>query len=430
MNLIDFVRDLIHQPLFSSILSLLTCVCFYNLRYENRISNKFLWTAYALVFSISFLIFIGVSVNRIYNPQIWDFTAFYLYGKVAVLGYDFYLPENMHIVFNTLKLPLLNYNEFVEEVVNAGFLYPPPTILIFAPLGLLSYENAMVTWAIFILAFIPMCIYLFYDLFFKAFKLNGLMLVGSLFFLFSPVLSTILFLQTNFILLFLLLLIIKYRDKKIVGLFLAIAIFTKPYMAVFALVFILRNQWKTILYWIISSMSILGVTALLFGTEPFMSYIFNNPVQRLPEWVFAEKINQSLHAVLLRAGIISFNQSTLYTYISGSILFLTGLYLFYLLYKKLYDYIWVVLLLVGLLLYPGTLSYYGVMLLFVLFQFFDEKKQLGFNKKITIPIIFILFYVSSISIFLSISFILFVVVAKSLKPLFPKIYTLSIMKLL
>ena len=427
MNLIDFVRDLLHQPLFSSILSVIACICFFYFRDDNRKAKKFIWMVYAFVFSVSFLIFIGVLINRIHNPQIWDFTAFYLYGKVAVLGYDFYLPENMHIVFNTLKLPLLNYNEFVEEVVNTGFLYPPPTILLFAPLGLLSYENAIVAWTIFVLVFIPLSIYLLYDLFFKAFKLNGLMLVGSLFFLFSPVLSTIIFLQTNFILLFLLLLIIKYRDKKIIGLLLALAIFTKPFMVVFALVFILRKQWKTILYLIISSISIIGATVLLFGTRPFISYFFNNPVKRLPDWVFTEKINQSLHAVLLRADLITFDQSTSYTYISVCILLVTGFYLFYLLNKKLYDYIWVVLLLVGLLLYPGTLSYYGVMLLFVIFQFFDTKRQLGFNEKITIPIIGILFFLSSISIFIGISFILIVVVIKSLKLLFSKTYDLGVM---
>ena len=215
------------------------------------------------------MIFIGSAIYRISHPQVYDFTAFYLYGKVAASGYDFYLPENLHIVFNTLHLPLLDYRGFTEEIVNVGFLYPPPTILLFTPLGFLSYNTALICWTIFNLFFALGCIYLIYDLFFKAYKLNGLMLVAILFFLFSPVRSTVSFSQTNFILLFLLLLMKKYSDRKFAGILLALALFTKPYMIIFGLIFILRKQWKTLIYFIMSSFILVGLTVLLFGKRTF-----------------------------------------------------------------------------------------------------------------------------------------------------------------
>ncbi len=414
MNFINFARDILHQPYFASFLAVAVCICFYILKAENKNFRKIVWIAYSLLFILTIAILIGNILIRLSHPQIWDFTAFYLYGKVADAGYDYYLPENFHLVYNTLTLPPLPYREFVEEVVNAGFLYPPPTILLFAPLGFLSYNTALITWTIFNLFFAIGCIYLAYDLFFKKYKLNGLMLVTMLFFLLSPVRQTISFSQTNFILFFLLLLMYKYSDRKFAGILLALAVFTKPYVIVFGLFFLLRKQWKTISYFIISSLVLVGITALLFGVKPFISYIFNNPSKRLPAWVFSEDINQSLHAVLLRLNFIEFDKPLIYTIISAGVFLVTAFYLFYLLKKKLYDYIWAILLLVALLIYPGTLSYYGVLLLFIIFQIFDEKSPLGFNRYISVPIIFIFYYLSAISLFACIWFLIVITIAKSI----------------
>jgi hypothetical protein len=89
----------------------------------------------------------------------------------------------------------------------------------------------MICWSIVNVCFAFGSIYFIYDLFLRKYKLNGLILVTTLFLFLKPVLDTISFLQTNFIALFYLLLIKKYSDKKIAGVFVALAIFTKPYMA-------------------------------------------------------------------------------------------------------------------------------------------------------------------------------------------------------
>ena len=238
--------------------AILACICFYLLPRTKKNQRIFIWIIYSMIFAIAISLFIFKVIYRMSHPAIWDFTAFYLYGKVAAGGYNFYLPENFHIVYNSIHFPVLlnipnaNYSEFVSESVNVGFPYPPPTILYFAPLGFLSYNSALIFWSLFMFIFALACIYLAYLLFLKEYKLNGLILVSVLFFIFSPVRSTIFYSQTNFILLFLLLLMKKFSNSKIAGVFLALAIFTKPLMLIFSLYFIFRKKWNIILSFILS----------------------------------------------------------------------------------------------------------------------------------------------------------------------------------
>ena len=398
-------------------LATLTCTCFYLLKGDQKKLKNIIWITYASFFAIAFYLFLNQVIKIIDSPPLWDFPAFYLYGKVAAGGYNFYQPGNFHTVFNSLQSLYSNFanlNYFIEEVVNVGFPYPPPTMLYFIPLGFLSFDTALILWTTFISLSLFGSIYLVYTLFFKEYKLNGLMLVAILFFLFSPVRLTIFYTQTNFILLFLLLLMKKYADTKYAGIFLVLAIFTKPYMIIFIVALIIHKSWNAIIYFILSSIAIVGLALTSFGTSAFTNYLFNNSLHRLPNWVFSEGINQSLQAVLIRTGLISLDKPLTYIYISIGVLLITLAYLLFLVKRKLYDYIWAILLLIGLILYPGTLSYYGVLLLFIIFQFFDKKNQLGFSAFWNIPIIGIFYCLSTFSVFTSICFLLIVVISKSL----------------
>jgi hypothetical protein len=413
--IVQFVKDLFHQPVFIGALAVVTSICFYHLKHENPKYGKLVWIGYSSIFFFTFSIFFSSAIMRIYNPQVWDFTAFYLNGKVAAQGYNFYVPENFQTVLNTLEIPFqpAELGGFMNEVVNVGFPYPPPTILYFMPLGYLSFTSALFVWTMFNLIVVVACIYLIYDLFLKSYRLNGLFLVSILFFILGPSLSTISFSQTNFILLLLLLLMKKFEDKNISGLFLAIAFFTKPYMIIFGLFFLIRLKWKPILYCALSTIALVGITMLIVGKDPLISYIIDNPSKRIPSIMFYEEINQSLHSVLLRANLISLNDSLIFIFIAISTMILTIFHLLYLIKRRLYDYIWIILLLVGLLLYPGTLSYYGTLFLFIIFQFFDEKKQLEFNPILNISVIGMFFFLSTISVFSTILFLLGVIVTHS-----------------
>lgn len=122
--------------------------------------NKIIKTVFYSVFLIAFLRFIGGTIYRSFTPVAYDYTCFYLYGKVASEGYNFYSPEIFHNVFNSLNLQYLVGGGFSEEIFHVGFPYPPPTILYFAPLGFLSFKSALMVWTIFNLLFVFGCIYL------------------------------------------------------------------------------------------------------------------------------------------------------------------------------------------------------------------------------------------------------------------------------
>ena len=403
--------------------AILTCICFYFLHAITKKNTKtILWVIYFILFAATLSSFIYKVINTIYHPEFWDFTCFYLYGKVSSGGYNFYLPENFHNVFLSLDLPsILNsshtaYAGFLKACVNVGFPYPPPTMLYFAPLGYLSYQTALIFWTLFISSFALACIYLIYRMFFKEYRLNGLLLVGTLFFTLSQTRGTVFYTQTNFILLFLLLLLKKYSDTKIGGMLLALAFFTKPYMLIFLIYFIIRKNWNSILYFILSSVILIGITLALFGRAPFVSYLFNNPASRFPKGVFLEDNNQSLHSILLRNNLITFNHPDTYIFISIAVLILTGIFILYLSKKKLYDNIWAILLLIGLSIYPGTLDHYGVLLLFISYQFFDRQNSLGLNPYVNIIIIGLFYFLCSFSLFTTICFLLILIIYKSMNP--------------
>src|ERR1044072_6424587 len=155
------------------IASIIACLCFFSLR-TKKIFPAVVWTVYTALFLYSLVFFFSKVIHFINNPKVFDFTAFFLWGKTAAQGYDFYLPQNLQLVFNSLQLPPADYKWFSEEIVNVGFLYPPPSILYFVPLGFLSHKAALLCWSVLNVLFAFGCIYLIYDLFFRKDKLKGL----------------------------------------------------------------------------------------------------------------------------------------------------------------------------------------------------------------------------------------------------------------
>ncbi|MCZ2457999.1 MAG: DUF2029 domain-containing protein [Chitinophagales bacterium] len=402
-----------------SILVMAACFCFYILKKPGTRFEKITWLFYTAIFLAALVTFGEKVIYRIGHPEIWDFTCFYLYGKVAVSGYNYYLPESLHAVFNSLHLPFSDYQGFVNEVVDVGFLYPPPTILYFAPLGLMPYGTALTVWTLFNVGVVLGCIYLLYDQVFKSDRIKGVMLAAIFLLLLSSSRSTVFYSQTNFILLLYLLLMHKYSEKRIAGVFLALAIFTKPYMAIFILYFIARKKWPALLYFIIASAILSGITAILFGIDPFISYITDNPAHRIIPLAFYETINQSLHAVLLRMNLITLEKPVVYTVIVSGILVMTGLYLVFLVWKKLFDFILPVLASVGLLIYPGTLSPYGVILIFVIAQLLNKGHSINIPSWWGILLIGIFYYLDAVSLFSAICLLIIFLVLRSLKPGMP-----------
>ena len=137
----------------------------------------------------------------------------------------------------------------------------------------------------------------------------------------------------------------------------------------------------------------------------------------MPADVFYDSSYQSLYAILIRGNLITQQNPLIYLCTVSGIILVTLGYILYLLKKSLNHFIWATLLLVGLIIYPGMLYHYGVLLLFIIYQFFDEDKPLGFNRYFNVPIVGILYFLSTFSVFSSILFLLFIVILKSLIPM-------------
>jgi hypothetical protein len=410
------MSDIIHilyTPWGISLTAILACCCYYF--FESGYKN---YTLYVKIISFSLLAFVA---NRFLNGlfyrlsifYVWDFTAWYLWGKEAAMGLNFYLPENSQAVFASLNLPASDYKEFMEAIVNVGFYYPPPTMFYFVGLGFLPFNSALLIWTLFILISLAACIYVTFRFCSKILNYNGLILIVTLFLLYPSVNATLKCSQTNFILLFFLILLEKYSRHKFAGILLALAFFTKPFMLIFGLFFLFARNWKAIVYFIATSAILSGLSILAFGFETFQSYFFNNATQRLPQWQFSEDINQSLNAVLIRANLISPDQPWTYTLLFVFVLALAFLYSIYLFKNNQHEIIWTLLLLVSLIIYPGTLSYYGVLLLFIVFKFFKTDSLLNLPYYLVIPLTGLVYFLNSVSVFSSFCLLIIVVLIKS-----------------
>jgi hypothetical protein len=382
--------------------------------------NNSIWVLQGLLSVLGIYIFSSIVHYRLTHNIEWDFTVFYLFGKVAVTGHSLYSPQHFSEVLPTLQIPFNVSPDFIKEIVNVGFWYPPPTMILFYPLGYLSYNTALYLWTFFNLIFLVGSIYLLYDLFLKKYLINGLLFTITFVLIFPSVNENILYSQTNYILLYLLLLIYKYQDKPISGIFILLAVITKPFMFVFLLIPVLKKNWEAFVYMIVSGAVVLGFSIYLTGINSYLIFIADNPSKRLPDFIYTEFINQSLNAFILRHHYVDISDKLLYFIISAILVFFSGLSINFLYKKKNFDLIFSLLLIIILLIYPFTLSYYGVLLLFVTFQLFFTNKFIQQSYLIAFVLLSIILFLNVKSTFLMLClfflFISYIVYKENKKP--------------
>jgi hypothetical protein len=341
------------NSIFLSVLILIAYVSYHKYNSTDE-HGKVIQASLKAVFAASILAFTAFTYKS-YGPRDWDFTCFFLYGNVAANGMDFYNPADYYSILKTIHIPIELNAGFYREVIDVGCPYPPPTLLLFSILSFFTYDNALIIWTILNIVFLIGSIALVRNIFFSSRGIESVMISVALVLTFHSTLTTIFYSQILFILLFFLLLFYKYRSKPWSGGFLAIAIFLKPFTAILLLYLILARQKKAVLFFIISCLAICLVTGLMFGFQPFIEYIINNPNNRAPELLFTEFNNQSLLAELFRnLPGNKFAAKVLYYLISVFVVFFFGS----ILYQKrnntdLYGVYFVVLLAIALLLYPS-----------------------------------------------------------------------------
>jgi hypothetical protein len=366
-------------------LGLLVCVLLYFLfRYKNL--SDFWKSAFwgYLIFLSGFSLFMAFKVIKsdILHPQEWDFLCFYLYGKVALNGMNFYLPANYLNVLNSLSLPFSPSPDFINGAL--VFQYFPPNIFYFIPLGLFNYNFANHLWLTINILFLFIDIYLIYKFFFKSKGLLYLLSVLSLSLLLPCTHYALFYEHNTFIFLLFVLLIWKSRDFPRSGIWLSFAMFAKPILVILFIYPIFRRKWKTIIIAAITALIISLVTLIIFGPTVFISFFTSNPNLNVPNSDYTEWTNQSLLSTILRITHYNFSYVTplIHPLFLISSLILCGIS-FWITFKIEEDkssWAFAIILLLALMIYPGSINSYGPMIMPVVIFLLSDGEKLYYNK--------------------------------------------------
>jgi hypothetical protein len=320
------------------------------------------------------LLGIGMYVYTTYGqPPKWDFLCFWLDGKVGISGENFYNAES----YGEITLPYDPGDTFLEEIVDVGFKYPPFAMFLFLPLGLFDISQAYLLWQMVNLLLCAACIYGLWRLFLKGYGVLGLLLVAVLLLLLRPTRSTFHFAQTNLLTLLFFLMFWVNRSKSSGGIWLALCVVVKPYMAILYLYPLITRKWKMLAVAVLTLLVLTFLSFLAFGSDVFASF-FNNPTSKVPSYLYVEGVNQSLLATILR---LSPNQ------IIKEYPFLNPLYLgvslllsiitIWVTIKKNNNADWAVLsiLFLAIIVYPASLVHYGVFLIIPVVLLLQQSGQ-------------------------------------------------------
>lgn len=328
-------------------------------------------------------------LNNVADPPDWDVKAFWLFGRVAAGGGGFYDPQALRAIATLSQLhpedPL-----FTEVVLNAGFHYPPPTILLLAPFGLMNLRLATAAWYLVHGSAFLAAVVLLWRTFAREQGAVGLALVGALVFALRPTYTTFAFGQTNFIILLLLVMSCRSRAAGR-GLWLAASMAVKPLGVVLVAPLALRREWRSLVAAVITLAVLVIITAAFFGIQPFVAYLRDNPVSRMPRFIFTLDENQSLLAEVLRVGhydlaVTPFWKVSEFLALAAVISALAG----WLLVKLPRDEWQLALALavtVALLLYPLSWEHYGVLLILPILMLWTRREELELSTPFVIALL-------------------------------------------
>lgn len=302
---------------------------------------------------------ISLGLRHIAAPPEWGITGFWIEAQVATDGQNFYEPAYAQAIGRQIGVS--------ESLISRlSFWYPPTTMLLLLPLGLVDLQTA--TAAIYVASAMAAagCAWLLWRLFLSDAGWLGLLAAAALLLLARPALSTGFLGQTNFMLLLLILLFWRQLRSGTAGAWFILATVVKPAMLPLALFLVARSPRRA-LGAMMASGAVLGLTALfLLGPGTLLSYLGENPMQRAPEWLYVQDVNQSLLAVVLRATgeYFSFG-SPLANYAFLNIAACMAALTIFICLRRTTDDSAAVAVLVafGLLVYPGTLEHDTLLLL-------------------------------------------------------------------
>ncbi|MGH9956344.1 MAG: glycosyltransferase family 87 protein, partial [Pyrinomonadaceae bacterium] len=244
------------------------------------------------------------AVRPFLDPGIWgtwDFLVFYVDGSVAIRGLNVYDPANYELVFNQLSIPFEPTPGFVEDALNVGFLYPPPTLLLFAWLGLLPFDAAQVLWYVLVLAGGGLVIFLVVPHMATGVpRLERTLFAAALVMLSHAATVNVSFGQTHWFGLAATLAAMRAGPRLVSGLYAAVALLIKPFLLAVPAYLFLERYWRPVAASIVTYAVFALLVVILFGFETTTTYFSVNHADRQRVWVYSQSINQSLLGTLLR----------------------------------------------------------------------------------------------------------------------------------
>ncbi|HSU93363.1 MAG TPA: glycosyltransferase family 87 protein [Gemmatimonadaceae bacterium] len=334
------------------------------------------------------------AAHNVIAPPEWDIQAFWIYARVAVDGGNFYEPADIHRVAAPLQheaIPLSSSPVFTREALDAGFLYPPPTMLLVGPIGFLSLRAASFAWYLLLGTALVACILALRRTFFPDGGWVELATVTALVLLFRPTYLTFAFGQTSFLTLLALIAFWRTRDRPLSGVFLALGMFVKPIIAFFVLYPLLRRNWRALASAAATSGVLSVIAVLLFGPQVCLTYFTSNPIERAPTWLYTLHENQSLLSAMLRLAHYDgvHGAPLLYPPFLIAAALIVGLTMWAALRlpRDRGELALALMVPAALLIYPQSLDHYAMLLLVPLFYLWTQRAQLGLTTGFTIALL-------------------------------------------
>jgi hypothetical protein len=331
--------------------------------------------------AILFLFLIIETIKAATSQAEWDFMCFYMQGQLGLHHLNFYDANSFKTLLASNNFNYSFYDGFKNEILNVGLLPPPISMLFFAPLASVDYHISRSILAILIFIFIFANTFLGYLIFAKTERSPySFLFIFIIIMLLPGTNGTIGYNQTNFFILFFLLLTIYNINKPLSGFYLALSLILKPISGFLVLFFISDKKWKALVYFLATVIVLFLITAFFWGFQNIVGFFQSPATERLPLYLYEQGVNQSIIAVFYRnlgEYGLTFNMIKLIYYFATAVL----IALTYIVSKRLNQtntyFSFFTFFLCMLMIYPSSLDHYMVYLspLFIYFLFLKEGKK-------------------------------------------------------
>jgi hypothetical protein len=297
------------------------------------------------------------------HPPRYDFLCFWLDGRVALTYHNVYAPAYFHLLGDSLAQPA----DWVREFLDVGFLYPPISVVWFAPLGLFRTPGAaLAAWYRLLFAALALSVIALWRQFFRPSGIAGLLAASALLMAFPATAMDMASTQTIGIALLFALLFRGDRNPWRAGIWIALALSVKPFLITLLIVPLITRSWKTVGAAAAAVCALIAAALAIIGPSGFLTYFRDSPVGRVPGYMYSGMWNQSLLGWILRlsrrdpAALVVAHETLYLTLVA--IVVATTVLICCVIVRSNRDAAIALSLLLGLLVYPQTLYFYSLLL--------------------------------------------------------------------